>query len=90
MLVDVGSPTADYTALLLAALTTALGSSKLRLVLLTHGHLDHVGAIEAVMTAHPQAQIVYHAAEHDFLIGMHLSSFLLQLTPTHHMALLGA
>ena len=69
LLIDVGAPTVDSKALILAALTTALGSSKLRLVLLTHGHIDHVGAIEEVLAAHPQAQVVYHAAEHAYLTG---------------------
>ena len=44
VLVDVGAPTTDFSVVLLAALYKALGSSTLRQVLLTHGHLDHVGA----------------------------------------------
>jgi len=44
-----------------------LGDNELSYILLTHGHLDHVGNVEFLKRYHPQAEIIIHEAEKDVL-----------------------
>lgn len=39
----------------------------LRLILCTHGHVDHVGAVAQVANAHPDAELCIHQADADML-----------------------
>ena len=49
-LIDTGSPTEESLFVLESALAgLGLGSSRLRNIFLTHGHLDHAGALTALM-----------------------------------------
>lgn len=36
---------------------------------MTHGHIDHVGAIEPLIEVYPDLRIIYHEAEAPFLEG---------------------
>ncbi|KAK9909599.1 hypothetical protein WJX75_004745 [Coccomyxa subellipsoidea] len=42
---------------------------KLTYVILTHGHLDHVGAIEPLIKVYPDLKVIYHETEAPFLLG---------------------
>ncbi len=35
----------------------------------THGHLDHVGAIEPLIKAYPDLKVIFHETEAPFLLG---------------------
>lgn len=35
----------------------------------THGHLDHVGAIEPLIEAYPDLLVIFHETEAPFLLG---------------------
>lgn len=35
----------------------------------THGHIDHVGPLEALVEEYPKVQILFHEAEAPFLTG---------------------
>jgi glyoxylase-like metal-dependent hydrolase (beta-lactamase superfamily II) len=49
-LIDTGSPTEESLSVLETALASlGLGTSRLRNIFLTHGHLDHAGALTALM-----------------------------------------
>ena len=41
----------------------------LRRVLLTHTHFDHVGCLDAILTAHPQAALIVSKRAEPFLVG---------------------
>ena len=36
----------------------------------THGHIDHVGALEALVKEYPEVQALFHEAEAPFLTGV--------------------
>lgn len=36
---------------------------------MTHGHLDHVGAIEPLIKVYPDLKVIYHETEAPFLLG---------------------
>ena len=74
ILIDAGSPGRKNSRDLLAAVNKAIGAGRLRLLLLTHGHNDHVGALPALMRAHPTMQVVFHADEAPYLRGAAPSS----------------
>jgi len=51
------------------ALRELLGSSgKLTHVLLTHGHLDHIGGLGRLIKAWPDVKVIFHEAELPFLV----------------------
>ena len=49
----------------------APGNGQLRLVALTHGHSDHVGAMQALVQKHPDVQAVFHQDEAPYITGPH-------------------
>ena len=71
VLFDAGAPGKEYADFLLPALETALGNGQLRLVALTHGHSDHVGAMQALVQKHPDVQAVFHQDEAPYITGPH-------------------
>ncbi|CAL8466588.1 g6124 [Coccomyxa elongata] len=42
---------------------------ELKYIILTHGHLDHVGAIEPLIAAYPDLLVIFHETEAPFLLG---------------------
>ena len=69
VLFDAGAPGKEYADFLLPSLETALGDGQLRLVALTHGHSDHVGALEALVQEYPDVQVVFHQDEATYITG---------------------
>ena len=69
VLMDAGSPGREHTGDLMAAVREAVGDGKLRLLLLTHGHIDHVGAVPDLTRAYPELQVVMHAQEQPYVTG---------------------
>jgi len=70
ILVDVGAPEQEYEWILLNGLDKTLGSNgKLRLLLLTHGHIDHIGAIKALVAMYPDIQVAFHKDEAPYVTG---------------------
>ncbi len=35
----------------------------------THGHIDHVGALASLLKAYPDLQVIFHEKEAPFLTG---------------------
>ncbi len=67
---DVGAPEKEYERILLNGLDKTLGSNgKLRLLLLTHGHIDHIGAIKALVAMYPDIQVAFHKDEAPYVTG---------------------
>ena len=71
ILFDAGAPGKEYADFLLPALETALEDGQLRLVALTHGHSDHIGALEALVRKYPDVQVVFHQDEAAYITGPH-------------------
>ena len=71
VLFDVGAPGKEYADVLLSGLETALGDGRLQLVALTHGHSDHVGALEALVQKYPDVHVVFHQDEATYITGQH-------------------
>lgn len=69
VLFDVGAPGKEYADVLLSSLETALRDGRLRLVALTHGHSDHVGALEALVQKYPDVQVLFHQDEATYITG---------------------
>ena len=69
VLVDAGAPGLAYEEILLQGLSKELEAGRLRLVLLTHGHIDHVGALEALVARYPEALVAFHEEEAPYLTG---------------------
>ena len=55
----------------------AVGNSELRYILLTHTHFDHIGGLNDIKKAFPDAKLAVHNAEKDFLFSpeLNLSSY---------------
>ena len=67
---DVGAPEQEYERILLNGLDNTLGSNgKLRRLLLTHGHIDHIGAIKALVARYPDIQVAFHEGEAPYVTG---------------------
>ena len=69
ILIDAGAPTNDAAEVLLKGLDDVMNGSKLQLIMLTHGHPDHCGALPALVKAYPGAQVVFHEEEAPYLLG---------------------
>ena len=71
ILIDAGSPGRDEHAFdLTAAVGKVVGNGSLPLLLLTHGHIDHVGAIPELLVAFPDLQVVLHSLEAPYITGL--------------------
>ena len=69
ILFDAEIPTSDGADILLKGLDDVMNGSKLQLIMLTHGHPDHCGALAALVKAFPGAQVVFHEEEAPYLLG---------------------
>ena len=69
VLIDASAPTSDAAEVLLKSLDDVMNGSKLQLIMLTHGHPDHSGALSALVKAYPGAQVVFHEEEAPYLLG---------------------
>ncbi|BDA41208.1 probable metallo-hydrolase YflN [Coccomyxa sp. Obi] len=69
VLIDAGVPVTNYTNLLINGIKTATQGRHLRMILLTHGHLDHVGSLSALLEAFPKAQLTMHILEAPYVVG---------------------
>ena len=69
VLVDAGSPGREHTDDFMMAVKEAVGDGTLRLLLLTHGHIDHAGMVPELARAYPKLQVVMHALEEPYVAG---------------------
>ncbi|KAL3160316.1 hypothetical protein ABBQ38_009706 [Trebouxia sp. C0009 RCD-2024] len=71
ILVDAGTPSLKHQRAILKGLQATLSSAEdtLRLVLVTHAHSDHTGALGQVVDAYPNVKVACHEREEVFLSG---------------------
>ncbi len=69
VLVDTGAPVEKSAELLLKGLEETMKKDQLKLVILTHGHPDHIGTLRRVVRAHPDTQVAFHEEEAPYILG---------------------
>ncbi|KAK9864824.1 hypothetical protein WJX84_004436 [Apatococcus fuscideae] len=71
ILIDAGPSTPTYQRSFKAAMRSILSGpeDKLKLIVLTHAHPDHVEGLPWLLEAYPDAQLAFHEAEARFMTG---------------------
>lgn len=87
LLIDAGPPGEEYADLLLKGLQKKIGTGHLRLVVLTHGHIDHVGGLPALKRAFPDAHVAFHTEESPYLTGQPQTSHLVRAACKQYLVL---
>jgi glyoxylase-like metal-dependent hydrolase (beta-lactamase superfamily II) len=67
ILVDTGTPAMESDVM--QAVASAIGSSDLKYILLTHGHIDHASSAPALLAAYPNSKLLSAEPEIPFLLG---------------------
>ncbi|KAK9821888.1 hypothetical protein WJX74_009609 [Apatococcus lobatus] len=73
ILIDAGPSTPSYQKSLKAAVSSLLSGpdDEIKLILLTHGHPDHVEGLPWLLEKYPKAQLAFHEKEAPFVTGGH-------------------